>query len=139
MLPGCSASDRIFEPAVYAATVVEPKPLTTPCRIMPPTAVTEFMTPTGTPRRRSSQSIAPSGRASPCSNRISSMRLSTKRHIRPESSCASTVAQAAPATPQRNTMTNSTSSPTLTAELMRMTTSGETLSPSARRMLASTL
>ena len=65
MLPGCSASERIFTPVVYAATVAEPKPLTTPCRIIPPTAVTEFMTPTGTPRRSSSRSIAPSGLASP--------------------------------------------------------------------------
>ena len=48
-------------------------------------------------------------------------------------SCALTVAMAAPATPQRNTMINSRSSPTFSTVENRRNASGVTLSPMLRR------
>ena len=48
-------------------------------------------------------------------------------------SCALTVAMAAPATPQRNTMINSKSSPTFSTVENRRNASGVTLSPMLRR------
>ena len=50
-----------------------------------------------------------------------------------------TVAMTAPAMPQWNTITNSRSSPIFRIDAMTMAYSGVLLSPSARRMLASTL
>ena len=101
---------------------------------MIPMAVMEFMIPTGTPRRSRARITSRSPRQSSRWKRISSRRRSTAKHIAEESACASTVAHAAPATPHWNTTTNSTSSPTLTMELTTRITSGDTLSPRARRM-----
>ena len=139
MLHGCSARPKIFEPVVYAATIVEPKPFTTPCKIIPPIAVMEFIIPTGKPSFNKPKIIDLSMRFSPALKRKTGIRRNTKRHIRPESSCAKTVAHAAPATPHLKAMTNRMSSPMFTAELMRMIMSGDMLSPSARRILESVL
>ena len=106
---------------------------------MLPMAVMEFIIPTGTPRRSRLQITTLSVCQSSLQKRISSMRHSTTRHISPESSWASTVAHAAPATPHWKPTTNSTSRPTFTTALTTRITSGDTLSPSARRIPESIL
>ena len=137
---GCDTIFSIFEAAVKAATVSEPKLLSAACIIITPIAVTENWNAIGRPTRRCCQAKRhENAQSSLCRRRTGKRFRLYSRHSSADTACAMMVAHAAPATPIWNSRMQAKSSTMLMIQAMIRKIKGVLLSPSARRILENRL